>query len=105
MINNNNNLKMYNLYFLSATLSARKFLVRHRQPFQSEVDKRWRYCADNCVEIGLNEQDEAVTLRWPKSSLSIETWQWLVLKPQLDTIYWIRTDNSWRKKFKYDQTF
>ena len=68
---------MYNLYFQSArsAVSAMKvILVRHRRPFQSDVHKRRRYRAENCVEICLYQRDEvtlnhgrdeAVTQRWP----------------------------------------
>ena len=50
---------MYNLYFHSArsAVSAMKvFLVRHRRTFQSDVYKRRRYRAEDCIEMVLYEE-------------------------------------------------
>ena len=61
---NNNNLKMFNLYFHSATSATKVFPESHRRRLHSEVYKRRRYCAEYCEEIGLYGRDEAVTQRW-----------------------------------------
>ena len=66
---------MYNLYFHSArsAVSAMKvILVRHRRTFQSDVYKRRRYRAEDCIEMVLYE---AVTGGWPDTLLIWPEWR------------------------------
>ena len=80
---------MYYLYLPSATSAVMMVsLVRQRWPFQSDVHKRRRYRAEDCVEIRLYGRDEAVTQRWPDILLIRAGRRYrTLLKSQLDTIY------------------
>ena len=68
---------MYNLYFHSAVSAMKVILVsnkawRHRRTFQSDVYKRRRYRAEDCIEMVLYEE---VTGGWPDTLLIWPEWR------------------------------